>query len=176
MKLVFIYGPPASGKLTVANELSKMTGFKLFDNHKVIDLFSELADIKKDSFWDSTNEIKLSILEECIKQEIKGIIFTMVYTKNSQNHLFPKKIKFLVEKNKGKVYFIKLDCSQEEIMKRVTDKSRINFKKFHSRKELEKFTKRYNVHGILNFENQLIINNTKKPAKDVANEIRGFIK
>ena len=37
MKLVFIYGPPAVGKLTVATELVKLTGFKLFDNHVSID-------------------------------------------------------------------------------------------------------------------------------------------
>jgi len=33
MKLVFIYGPPAVGKLTVANALAKVTGFKVFHNH-----------------------------------------------------------------------------------------------------------------------------------------------
>lgn len=29
MKLLFLYGPPAVGKLTVANEISKLTGFKV---------------------------------------------------------------------------------------------------------------------------------------------------
>ena len=33
MNLVFIYGPPGVGKLSVARELARATGYKLFDNH-----------------------------------------------------------------------------------------------------------------------------------------------
>lgn len=33
MRLIFIYGLPATGKLTVAQELAKRTGYKLFHNH-----------------------------------------------------------------------------------------------------------------------------------------------
>jgi hypothetical protein len=38
MKLTFIYGLPATGKLTIAVELAAMTGYKLFHNHLVVDL------------------------------------------------------------------------------------------------------------------------------------------
>jgi broad-specificity NMP kinase len=175
MKLIYVYGPPASGKLTIANELSKITGFKIFDNHKVIDLFSEIADINKNSFWDSANEIKLKIIEECAKQRIKGIIFTMVYTKNPKNHLFPEKINSIVKKNKGKVYFVRLKCNRAGIRKRVIKESRKKFKKFHTIKELENFTRKYDVHGKLNFENQIEIDNTNKSAKEVAKEIKEFV-
>lgn len=37
MKLLFIYGPPASGKLTVAREPAALTGYRLFHNHLVVD-------------------------------------------------------------------------------------------------------------------------------------------
>jgi hypothetical protein len=33
MRLVFLYGPPGVGKLTVGRELAALTGFKLFHNH-----------------------------------------------------------------------------------------------------------------------------------------------
>ncbi len=172
MKFVFIYGPPASGKLTVAKELTKITSYKLFDNHKIIDIFSELIDINKSGFWDSANTIKLKIIEECAKQKVNGVIFTMVYTKNPKNHIFPRKIKKAIEKYGGKVFFVKLECSQEEIMKRVSEESRKHFKKFHKKEELKDFTGRYNVHGALNFKDQLIINNTNEPARKVAQIIK----
>ncbi len=31
--LLYLYGPPASGKLTVATALAKLTGFSLFQPH-----------------------------------------------------------------------------------------------------------------------------------------------
>lgn len=50
MKLIYIYGPPASGKLTVAKELEKLTKYKLFHNHLINDVISEIMDFDKDIF------------------------------------------------------------------------------------------------------------------------------
>ena len=33
MKALFLYGPPAVGKLTIAQALAAKTDYKLFDNH-----------------------------------------------------------------------------------------------------------------------------------------------
>lgn len=38
MKLVIITGPQAVGKMTVGQELEKLTDLKLFHNHMTIDL------------------------------------------------------------------------------------------------------------------------------------------
>ena len=48
MKLIFIYGLPAAGKLTIAKELAAATAFKLFHNHAsigVVELIFELRNI-----------------------------------------------------------------------------------------------------------------------------------
>ena len=50
MKLVFIYGPPAVGKLTVAKELAALTGFKVFHNQVILPdrgQFGKLASVEK---------------------------------------------------------------------------------------------------------------------------------
>ena len=44
MKLVVIFGPHAVGKMTVGQELSKITGLKLFHNHMTIDVVSDVFD------------------------------------------------------------------------------------------------------------------------------------
>lgn len=36
MKLVFLHGPPAAGKLTIARELAGLTGYPLFHNHLIV--------------------------------------------------------------------------------------------------------------------------------------------
>ncbi len=40
MNLIMIFGPQAVGKMTVGQELEKITGLKLFHNHMTIDLLS----------------------------------------------------------------------------------------------------------------------------------------
>ena len=37
MKLAFIFGLPAVGKLTIARELAERTGWRLFHNHEAVD-------------------------------------------------------------------------------------------------------------------------------------------
>lgn len=44
MQLIFIYGPPAVGKLSVANALAKLTGYRVFHNHLTIDLVRSIFD------------------------------------------------------------------------------------------------------------------------------------
>jgi replication-associated recombination protein RarA len=44
MNLIFLYGPPGVGKLTVAQELAGMTGYKLFHNHLTVDLVYAVFD------------------------------------------------------------------------------------------------------------------------------------
>src|SRR3712207_3433388 len=42
MDLVFLHGPAAAGKLTVARELGRLTGLPVFHNHLVVDLLLEV--------------------------------------------------------------------------------------------------------------------------------------
>ena len=37
MKLIFLHGPAAAGKYTIARELAAITGFELYHNHLVVD-------------------------------------------------------------------------------------------------------------------------------------------
>ena len=45
MKFVVIFGPPAVGKMTVGQELAKLTGLKLFHNHMTIELVLNFFDL-----------------------------------------------------------------------------------------------------------------------------------
>ena len=64
MKLVFIYGPPGVGKLTVAKELSNLTGFKLFHNHVSIDFASSVFDFGTAAFWHVVRQARHEVLSK----------------------------------------------------------------------------------------------------------------
>jgi tRNA uridine 5-carbamoylmethylation protein Kti12 len=51
MELIIIHGPPAAGKLTVANEVAKLTGFKVFHNHLSIDCVKPVFEFGSEAFW-----------------------------------------------------------------------------------------------------------------------------
>jgi len=44
LQVVFIFGPTASGKLTIAREVAHMTGFRLFPDHLAVDLIKGVFD------------------------------------------------------------------------------------------------------------------------------------
>ena len=50
MDLVFLHGPPAVGKLTVATALAARTGLKLFHNHLVLDAITAVFDFRSPGF------------------------------------------------------------------------------------------------------------------------------
>ena len=169
MKLVYIYGPPASGKLTVAKELAKITKYKLFHNHLTTDILTEIVDIKHKKFWNFVEDIGIAIIGSAAKYGVRGIIFTSLYVYPYKEQ--SDKMKKIVEKNKGKAYFVKLEPDKKELHKRVIKTSRKKYKKFSSKNKLSNFMKRYKLYEKLPYKNQLIIDNTKLPAKKVAQMI-----
>ncbi len=77
MKLVFIYGPPAAGKLTIARKVSEQTGLSLFHNHLIVDAVgavfpfgSEQFRRLREKFWFETFEAAL--------QDGRSLIFTFL--------------------------------------------------------------------------------------------------
>lgn len=50
MKLIFLYGPPAAGKLTIARALAVITGFAVFHNHLVVDAVESIFPFGSERF------------------------------------------------------------------------------------------------------------------------------
>jgi len=50
MQLIFIWGSAASGKLTVAKELARLTSLPLFHNHLVVDALLERLEFGEPEF------------------------------------------------------------------------------------------------------------------------------
>jgi|APSaa5957512622_1039677.scaffolds.fasta_scaffold09471_6 tRNA uridine 5-carbamoylmethylation protein Kti12 len=172
MKLILIYAPPASGKLTVANQLSKLTGFKVFHSHIINDMLDEFLNSETSYYWKVNTDLKLKIIDALSKSKLKGLILTTVYIGKKDIFRLAKKIKNIVIKNKGDFYSVRLETDKSTILKRVTNKSRKSYGKISSKKELINYINKYGLNNILPFKNQFTINNTKTSAKEVAKQIK----
>jgi len=78
MDLVYIYGPPAVGKLTVATELAGLTGYAVFHNHLSIDCALPLFEFGTGAFWRLVADIRDSCIEAAARED-RSLIFTNVY-------------------------------------------------------------------------------------------------
>lgn len=79
MHLIFIFGPPAVGKMTVGHELAVLTGYKLFHNHLSIEPLLPIFDRRSESFARISGEIRHCVIEEAVTADLTGLIFTYVW-------------------------------------------------------------------------------------------------
>ena len=130
MKLIFIHGAPAVGKLTVACELQKLTEFQLFHNHLTVDLLLSIFEFGSDAFIKLREEIWLSIFREAAQQGI-SLIFTFCPERTVRDEFIQDTIE-VVKAASGEVVFIELVCAQAEIESRIVSPSRLNTGKINS--------------------------------------------
>jgi hypothetical protein len=62
MKLLFIHGAPAAGKLTTARALLNRVDGRLFDNHAAIDVARTVFDVGEPGFWELVQAVRMSVL------------------------------------------------------------------------------------------------------------------
>jgi chloramphenicol 3-O-phosphotransferase len=130
MKLVFLHGPPAVGKLTVARELARLTGFSLFHNHLTVDLVSSLFPFGSEPFIDLREQIWLSAFAEAARQGL-SFIFTFNPERTVRERFIQDAID-VVESAGGRVIFVELTCTEEELERRIEQDSRKKFGKLAS--------------------------------------------
>ena len=157
MKLLFIYGPPAAGKLTVAQHIAERTNFRLFHNHLTIDLARELFEDRQVRSQ-VIARLRLDIVEAAAKANV-DLIFTMVYAKTEDDG-YVSRIVAAVEDNGGEVCFVQLVPDAVEIEKRVVHPSRQPFSKIKTPTTLREAMAGSDLYGAVPYPNNLAIDNT----------------
>src|SRR5690348_1797479 len=110
MNFIVIFGPPAVGKMTVGQELARLTGYKLFHNHITIDLVHEYFAIDTPPFRRLVREFRVRIIQEAAASNLPGLIFTFVWALDlDSDQQFINELKGIVENEGGKTYFVELE-------------------------------------------------------------------
>jgi chloramphenicol 3-O-phosphotransferase len=130
MKLIFLHGAPAVGKLTVARELAGLTGFRLFHNHLTVDLVSSLFPFGSEPFILLREQIWLAAFAEAARQNV-SLIFTFNPERTVRERFVQNTIA-AVETAGGRVVFVELTCAEDEMERRLEDASRKEFGKLAS--------------------------------------------
>lgn len=166
MKLVFIYGPPAVGKLTVANELSSLTGIKVFDNHKSLDLALEFFDFHSEPGARICNAIRMAVFETTAMYDL-DLIFTYVYARDADDP-WVKEVLDVAEGNGGEVCFVQLTCSQPVLEERVVATDRLGSQKLTSVGALREVLGKWDLFSPIPFGEQLSVDTGVTTPKEAA--------
>ena len=173
MRLLFIYGPPAAGKLTIARKVSERTGFALFHNHLIVDAVgavfpfgSEQFRRLREKFWFETFEAALS--------EGRSLIFTYM-PEQSVSAGFVARVGSLVSKDGGEVLFVRLDLSRQGQLDRLANPDRGKFGKLQDADLLQANFDQMEASMDAMPEPHLILNTDKLTADAAAEEILELI-
>lgn len=127
MQLIFIYGPVASGKLTIARELAARTGLALFHNHLVVDAVSAVFPFGSEAFTHLREQFWMAILDEAASQG-RSLIFTFAPEPTVAPD-FPDRVRKLIEEKGGQTVFVALNLSHAEQERRLVQEDRAAFGK-----------------------------------------------
>ena len=79
MRLVFLHGAPAAGKLTVAKALLRIVPGRLFDNHAAIDLARTVFDFGAPGFWELVHSVRYAAFDAAAANGVALVVATFCY-------------------------------------------------------------------------------------------------
>jgi len=126
--LVVLYGPPAVGKLSVAQTLAARTGFRVLHNHLLIDLSYALFDLGTEPSRVFSRQLRAFSLDVARNSNLAGVILTQVYARGDRD-AYILGLCDEAEAQGDEVCLVHLTCGVEALEARVTEPSRGAFGK-----------------------------------------------
>ncbi len=164
MKLLFLIGDAAVGKMTVVAELMKITGLRLFHNHMTIEPVLEIFGYFSRKVVSRIREV---IFEEFAASDCYGLIFTYMWAFDQKEDWdYVEHVKAIL-KGIRRTYCVELVAPQEIRLQRNATENRLKHKA--SKRDVEQSNqrlinddKRYrcvSFEGEIPFENYIRIDN-----------------
>ena len=182
MKLVLLIGDSAVGKMTVGQELMKITDLRLFHNHMMIEPVLEIF-----GQWrpDVTQRLRQVIFEEFAKTDSYGMIFTFMWAFDlKEDWDYVDWVKGIFGLPEEDVYYVELIAPQEVRLQRNATENRLKHKA--SKRNIENSNARLirddvrfrcvSLPGEITHPNYLRLENAEIPAAEAARIIRDHFK
>lgn len=178
MKLLFIIGDAAVGKMTVGQELMKITDLRLFHNHMTIEPVIEIFGRYDGKTIDELREV---IFRNFAASDNYGLIFTLMMDFDMPSEWEQlEHIQSIFRPYGTEFYYVELIASQEIRLKRNGTENRLKNKA--SKRDIAVSNQRLidddrkhrcvSYDGEIPFENYLRIDNSEKEPDEVAKIIK----
>ena len=178
MKVLFLFGNAAVGKMTVGQELMKITDLRLCHNHMTIEPVLEIF-----GKFDKNTIIRLRdvIYEEFAKSDNNGIILTFMWAFDEQEDWdYFAHVREIFEAHGAEFYYVELVASREVRLARNITENRLANKA--SKRDIETSNRRLihddekhrfeSYEGEIPYPNYIKIDNTNLAPEEVARMIK----
>ncbi len=126
MKLLVLIGNSAVGKMTVGQELTKITPFRLFHNHMMIEPVLEIFGTFR---GDVIQKLRSVIFEEFAASDQYGMIFTFMWAFDMQSDWdYIESVKKQFGLDEQDIYYAELVAPQEIRLQRNATENRLKHK------------------------------------------------
>ena len=178
MDLIVILGSGAVGKMTVGQELMKITDFRLFHNHMMIEPVIEIFGGFQGNL---VARLREDIFDEFMKTDYQGMIFTYMMAFDFPSEWeYIKSLSDKFEATGGTVYYVELVADQAERLRRNKTENRLQNKASKRDINLSDDRLKYedshyrlvSNEGEITFENYIKIDNTNLLPDAVASMIK----
>ena len=145
MKHIILYGPPGAGKLSIAEELAKLTGFGLLHNQLTNNLVREVFPYGHPEFSRLVIAFRSEMYKAAARARVEGIISTFVYGKGTADDKILKDWIKLLDSYNGETLFVRVHCSQKNMFKRIAAPRRSETRKINTVKQLKLLMKNSDI-------------------------------
>ena len=178
MKLLLLFGDAAVGKMTVGQELMKITDLRLFHNHMTIEPVIEVFGKYDGRIITRLRDV---IFEEFAKSGLAGMIFTFMWAFDMPSDWnYVERICDIFRRENAEIYYVELVAPQEIRLRRNVTENRLRHKA--SKRDIEASNQRLinddlryrcvSYEGEIPFENYIKIDNSELSPDVVAEMIR----
>ena len=178
MNLIVLIGSGAVGKMTVGQELMKITDYRLFHNHHMIEPVIEIF-----GKFDGAviNKLREDIFDAFLETDYSGLIFTYMWAFDMQSDWdYIKSVTDKFEASSGNVYYVELVADRAVRIERNKTENRLKNKASKrdvvvSEDRMLREETKYRLvsnEGEIHFENYMKIDNTTLEPSEVARMIK----
>jgi hypothetical protein len=123
MKILFLYGRPAVGKLTIARAVAARTGGRLFHNHLTVNLVLSVFEFGTPAFVELRGKIWMDVLRRALAEKVPLLIFTF-NPEDTVSQPFIDELFVEVAASGGEMIPVELLASERAIEERLGSESR----------------------------------------------------
>jgi hypothetical protein len=175
--LIYLYGPPAVGKLTVAERLSVLTGWAMFHNHLSVNAVRPVFGFGSKPFIEVVQRLRLDVVHTAMTEGI-----SLIFTNNSawagpdgraRFVAFAAATRSAAETGGGRAQFVQLTAPPLVLEERLANSSRQQLGKLVDVSRLRELLGSFDDSAV--YDDDLTIDTSQYSADEVASTINAHI-